>query len=395
LELEGVSEEDEETEKVRLRYNMVNQANPELFKRLRIKRPSNSDIFKDGTFWLRKMGGDKKIRVWEKDAGGQWHQITFQNQTVGGQSIPTVSWGFDSIPAAGKDLWIEGIAKSGPKEVVLRLDYKSGQYSGSKLASDTVCMTLVNLAVKLEQVGNTVINAQNNYSEDTTIRVTAVDETNGMVVNWFTGDVTIAELPAQNNVYVPIYNQNGGVLPPSVKITAGGTVTFVAQSLAGPDTSKVGAARKPEPAKIKCGNFPVYGAPGYLSVPQWIDLGQIHELANPGVPDWLELRTLHFFFAHPEDTDVGKVLRSISCYWVDWLEPVDGLPQEANAGPNHGQKGTVIFNPYNDSELRLNADWQGRIYCFSTSGKRHYNTILHEARHCYQGIIADNANDQD
>jgi hypothetical protein len=51
------------------------------------------------------------------------------------------------------------------------------------------------VAMKLEQVGPTVISADGKYSEDTTILVTAVDFNTGAAIPGFVGTVNIAEIP--------------------------------------------------------------------------------------------------------------------------------------------------------------------------------------------------------
>ena len=121
------------------------------------------------------------------------------------------------------------------------------------------------VAMTLQQVGATVINPANNYSEDTTIQVTAVDATTGALLPGFTGTVNIAEDGTE------IYSQNGGTLPASVNITTGGTTTFVAQSLAGPSVTGPGGA-KPGNAVIQTTNYPLWQAKE-LPVVQWIISG--------------------------------------------------------------------------------------------------------------------------
>ncbi len=74
--------------------------------------------------------------------------------------------------------------------------------------------------MKLEQVGPTVISSDGKYSEDTTIRVTAVDATTGATISGFAGTVNIAEIPTSDGI--KLYSQNtpnGANLPSSVSIT--------------------------------------------------------------------------------------------------------------------------------------------------------------------------------
>ena len=163
--------------------------------------------------------------------------------------------------------------------------------------------------MQLSLIG-TVINSSNNYSEDSTIRVTAVDA-NGNTLTNFTGTVNLGEQPVAGNP--KIYTQNGGYLPPSVTITANGTATFVAQSLAGPDS--VGPSGKPPlDAIVITTNYPLYeGTP--LSVQQWITTEIIDlraALASPdneGLPgptvfNWLQARIYDMY------TSAGSPLRA-------------------------------------------------------------------------------------
>jgi hypothetical protein len=126
-------------------------------------------------------------------------------------------------------------------------------YTAQSEAFDTATaqVTVIPVAMKLEIEGDTVISDDGNFSEDTTVRVTAVNADTGETLTSFTGDVLIAEQSE-----IPIYSQNGGTLPSSVPITAGGTTTFVAKSLAGPNDD--GGNQGPDPAQVITTNFPVY-----------------------------------------------------------------------------------------------------------------------------------------
>lgn len=386
IQLDGIAEDKEETEGARIRWNttpaipMTND-----FIKLTIFPVQPTNYFRTGSIVLSKLEGGNKIR--------------FRAKPDGTQPIANPSFETKTIDSSGTNIWVEGIARSGAiRDVAIQAQYTvrvMGQ--PEKIAKDTVRLTLINIAMKLEQVGNTVINAQNKYSEDTTIRVTAVDEQTGATLNWFTGDVTITELPQEEGVYKRIYSQNGGSLPALVKITAGGTTTFVAKSLAGPDEEKKGVQRKPNDAEITSGNYPFYGTPSHLTIEQWIDRERPHfPVAEEGVPDWFEYRTKDFFDAHVGG-NVGTVLSKIASYRIDWVT-LNQSPASGLASTDRGRKGTVTFNPYIDERIRLNSEG-GTSYCVP-KGKNHFNVILHEARHCYQGFIAGandlaNTNDDD
>jgi hypothetical protein len=159
--------------------------------------------------------------------------------------------------------------------------------------------------IKLEQVGETIISQDGQYSEDTTIRVTAVNS-DGQTVTTFSGTIGIMELGTD------IYSQNGGYLPASVEITSGGTATFVAKSLASPYSD----AAPPLEAMVTSSNFSIYGGQS-LGIPQWIISGrQIDPRANANVYDWLQYRMKDIFAKYANDPDVNTVLNAIRSFDV-------------------------------------------------------------------------------
>jgi len=227
------------------------------------------------------------------------------------------------------------------------------------------------VSMKLERVGPTIINSSNNYSEDTTIRVTAVNRITGATLVTFTGTVNLAEDGTA------IYSQNLGSLPPSVVISSGGTVTFVAKSLAGP---KVVGQEAPDAARIRTTNYPIYGgAP--LDVPQWIiPPEKIHQRAGQGVYAWLQARAADIYAS--ASGDAATVLAALSTYTV------------SNEVVGAEISGTVlVINPFS-TPLRLNIG--GGPICGNARTKGFKNLFLHEARHAYQHVQSQVAgNDPD
>ena len=384
LKLAGVEDKDEETVGARIRNN-----GPGRMIELTLYRVKPDATYTNkGTIKLTSAALTAgKIKLWKDKDCTTPAPTEYANNTT-------------TIPDAGLVLWVEGILKTTALDVAITAQYQKIP-NGTILAEDTVKLTVANIAMKLEQVGPTVIDtADDKFSEDTTIRVTAVDEDTGATLTWFKGKVEVSELPKNTSLpggqkYTPIYNQNGGHLPPSVEITANGTTTFTARSLAGPDTKRAEIQRKPADAEITSGNYPVLQVAGkthsiegknYLPVKQWVDNGVVHTLAEPGTPDWLEARTKKYFDDHPESGDVGKVLRKIKSYKVEWLDDADGRATSMEDGSG----GTVIFNPYNSASMRCNLKQPPdfKVYGVPNAGKWHFNTILHEARHCYQYFLA-------
>lgn len=185
-----------------------------------------------------------------------------------------------------------------PKEVTLRVKFTAESGAPSNVAT----IQVIPVAMKLEQVGDTVISKDANgnfvepFSEDTTVRVTAVNAETGATLTNFTGEVQIEEMVLPNTV--EIYSQNGGELPASVTISGGGTTEFEAKSLAGPPDD--GGNQKPNDAVIITTNYPVRQAdptkPPRLVIAQWVDnIDGLHSQAIGPTFDWFEARMLDHY----------------------------------------------------------------------------------------------------
>src|SRR5262249_30891202 len=77
------------------------------------------------------------------------------------------------------------------------------------ISSSAKRVSLVPIQMKLTLL-KTEINHSTNYSEDSTIQITAVRADNGTTVTNFTGPVTIAEDLTAVPAYAEIYSQNSG-----------------------------------------------------------------------------------------------------------------------------------------------------------------------------------------
>lgn len=104
--------------------------------------------------------------------------------------------------------------------------------------------------MNLQQVGPTVISTDGKYTEDTTIRITAVKTDTDTPTTTFTGSVNLAEV---DHAY---YSQNSQLFQQRVTISSGGTATFTARSVANANDPQNAIA--PDPAHIKTTNYPVY-----------------------------------------------------------------------------------------------------------------------------------------
>ena len=253
------------------------------------------------------------------------------------------------------------------------------------------------VSMKLEQVGPTVISTDGNYSEDTTIRVTAVDAVTGANIPDFVGTVNIAEIPTPDGI--TLYSQNGGTLTPnntgSVNITTGGSVTFVARSLAGPliegNVQAPPYGVRPNNATIQTINYPVRGP--NLTIPQWITTGpaRIDPLASGSVFDWFQTRARDVVaqansVVPPLRNDLALVFATVNSYLVGPISSAGYTPTSHNATSQ------VTINPYYTVH-RINGGYLAP--CGFANLKGFQGTLFHEARHAYQFAQSSIGNDPD
>ena len=253
--------------------------------------------------------------------------------------------------------------------------------SGAGPVADTI--QVIPVVMKLEQVGDTVISKDANgnfvepFSEDTTVRVTAVNAATGTTLTTFTGTVEIAELGTS------IYSQNtnlGAELPDSVTISTGGSAEFTVKSLAGPKVEGTNG-EKPDAAIIVTTNFPVRQAdpsrPPHLEIEQWVDLGQLHTKSLGPAFDWAEARAKDIF--GNSTGDAATVLDKISNYMVVGIGDAGG-----RAPAVHEETTVIIINPF-FTEWRL--DRNTIPECGVERNFAFKYTMLHEARHAYQNFL--------
>ncbi|MHC4866865.1 MAG: hypothetical protein ACYTEX_22535, partial [Planctomycetota bacterium] len=232
--------------------------------------------------------------------------------------------------------------------------------------------------MELEKQGITTIDTSNNYSENTTIKVTVVDM-EGDTCTCFTGDVNIGE-DIFEPLYDEVYSQNGGYLPDTITFGAGdnGVKTFVAKSLAGPKGNIV----PPNTARIITTDYPVHNAGGYLPVPQWTnDLGQVHGESSGDAYDWMETMIQDMWTT---SGDLGIVLGKVDKYTTAYRAGVYGQI-DANE-LDHSSPTDMVVNPF-WTEMRLNSPHS--LGCGQSDCPKIVNyTVIHEARHCYQDYLS-------
>ncbi len=229
------------------------------------------------------------------------------------------------------------------------------------------------IAMLFEKVGDTEISDDGMYTEDTTIRVTAVRADTGVPYPSFQGTVEIQE--EGSTTY---YEENGGDLPASVQIQSEGTSTFVAKSQAG--LSENGQIPT-EPALISSSNYPIFGSS--LEVSQWVDLHQVDPRSTGPVFDWLEARMRDIFDEMGGNGQVGEALATVTSY------EISPLPGRA--------VGSVAFNRSSshvmkiDTSKRFEIRVPGEVFgsaCFGAQREALTLVVIHEARHGYQDFLS-------
>ncbi len=294
-------------------------------------------------------------------------------------------------------------------------DANGNPFVGSQATSvyaNGVSVSAIN--IRLQQVGPTVISTDGNYTEDTTISVTAVAAQGGATVTNFTGTVNIVEISAiavySQNLYYPSNAPTGAGLPSSATISSGGATTILARSLAGPSLEGTGgqpplsASVTSTHAPAVAGDYPPYQGLS-LSIPQWISGGAVdptHAVLYQAIPsapptplyDWLQARARDIFTANAAGTDVGAVLASVVSYTTNAaiIAPAAGFTPLA-----HAPQTQIQINPY-FNVLRINAGDPGDLACGNLRTDAFNALFLHEARHAYQNTtvaLAGNDVDQD
>ena len=215
----------------------------------------------------------------------------------------------------------------------------------------------VEVKLEIEKVGgkDTIIEPANKYSENTKIKASAVFAAGGpnagQICTTFTGTVNIAEDGTK------IYSQNSGAIPKSITFAASdmGVKSFIVKSLA--DAKKT-FLTKPDPAKLKTTNYPVFGGQS-LEVKQWVDLN------NNNRVDWCEQASDDILSAaKTAGGEKGTVTGHTTGFGADFFED---------------KKWGKTFD--NDKLVFINSAARG--HRLNTS-KQLTETVLHEARHNYQ-----------
>ena len=264
-------------------------------------------------------------------------------------------------------------------------------------------VTVAAINIQLSQVGPTVISTDGNYTEDTTVSVTAVSASNGATVTNFTGPVNIVEttvpqIYSQNNyVFLAglVLYATGAGIPASVSITTGGTAAFLARSLAGPLVEGAGGL-PPTNAVISSthsppvpADFPLYQG-ATLSIPQWISGGLFvpNRSAQTNTPlfDWFQAQAAAIFATNPGLAgDVANVLNSVSTYTTDGSITSGGFTPLIYTAQTQ-----IQINPYL-TVLRMNWGDPADLACGNVRTAAFNAIFLHEARHAYQNTVVSNS----
>lgn len=253
-----------------------------------------------------------------------------------------------------------------------------GSLGESKASGSSATCPTCPAAVNLEAV-DFEIEPGNNYSENWTVRATVVHATSGERLTNFKGRVEIAE----DGTGIYIQNvQYGASLPQYLDFTPSdmGVKDFVAKSLAGP---KIEMTTPPEVAKIHAVNYPTFG--GSLMLEQWVTYGQIDPKATGVVYDWMERKMVDI--RESATGDVATVLAFMDTYKVFKNPNAMGQTTPARQGPRE-----IRLNPHKNCMRIDNYQVPYRDpLCTHRTERLHFQlkrTLLHEARHAYQGHVA-------
>ncbi len=239
----------------------------------------------------------------------------------------------------------------------------------------------------------TVISADGNYSENTTIKVTAVQADGTPISDW-SGVVNLYEDNSAPG-YITVYNVGSTGLPETVAIppSAGGSTTFVAKSVAASPDGR----NPPNQAKITTrnvqgliipGDYVAYG--GSLPVPQWIATNTIDTAhATSGTYDWVAARARDIFTNYSAG-DVATILAHVQSYSVAALTSSNAPPGTVVAGETvlaipHQNTVPIVINPYAGYQMRN--DNRTGVGCGYSIPKYFTGTFIHEGRHTYQGFL--------
>ncbi len=265
----------------------------------------------------------------------------------------------------------------------------------------TFKVSVFEVAMNLEQIGDTVISEDGKYSEDTTVQITAVVKDTvgsaiaGEVVTEFDEAVFIRESGAGN-----IYAQNNGDLPGQIpgekegEKWKNGVATFVAKSLAGPKVIGLNGA-KPDDATIKALNF----ESNEVEIKQWVLTSDIEGFAGSGKAfgsafAWVDARVRDIYTTAGDD--LKTVLNTVQNYRADRIvRNNEGIAVSGLVVKVHKSESPMEFNPFILAH-RINSDRSS--ICGYNRNFGFTNTFIHEARHAYQNAVAlplENDRDRD
>jgi hypothetical protein len=284
--------------------------------------------------------------------------------------------------------------------------FQASPQGGSKAQSDAAhAVNVTQVLIKLEfadPTKPTIISLDGNYSEDTKIKVTAVQADGTPITNW-SGTVNLYEDTSVSG-YVSVYNAGTG-LPESVTIppNAGGSTTFVAKSL----VSSPDKLNPPNPARLTTkvpggmvlpNDYAIYAGP--LQVPQWIVTNTIDTPpdspdgkphAAAGTYDWVAARARDIVGNYTTG-DVATMLSHVKSYSVAYLSPPSGYPSGGVVGGQthlsipHQNSLPIVINAYSGYQMRN--DTRLDVGCGYSLPKFFTGTFIHESRHTYQDSLA-------
>lgn len=271
----------------------------------------------------------------------------------------TYTWNFgdESTPQSGE--YLQNVnhtydaSKVGTRtvKVTVKGTKEGDNYNGSASA-DIVIMKPV---IKLEKKGKTIIEEENNFSENTTIKAIVVfpegHPNAGDVFSQFKGTITFTEVGTSCYASPGSFNPVSGTAKSGVLETIGKSLVKAPSRTTTPNSAKVKASSD------NC----LQGDKNPIEIPQWVD-----ESPKNAVIDWFEKR-----------------VRAIGLGYIQWYS--DNYRSEEESAYTDLGTYNVYFNPCWPT-LRLNendvlgsdlAGWHSVVHAMTA-------VVTHESHHCWE-----------
>lgn len=319
--------------------------------------------------WILKLSVSRKVTITVQDCccPGDFYEVRVDGKLIGKTPNLAPPWGcgFSGPLSSGS---FEVLLSAGTRQIKVR-DAGFDGHSQQEIQGQSMCPAHFTVSgtlgpppqVKLQKRGKTVIEAGNNYSENTTIEATVVFPPGhpkaGKVVSDFNGIITHEEDSGRTPYYDGV---NGATRLPMAVQAKNGKAKIVLKSV-----SNSTGISGPIDARVRAtaAGLDRDTSTNPLSVDQWID-----ENRN-GFIDWLEGHSKDILMcAKSKPGEVGTVAKKVS-----------KISQETG-----GDCGTTPIQLSEKSPIRISpVCGPGNRHRLNVNNEL-VDTVLHEARHAWQ-----------